>query len=136
MSRKLIRFFVAEAEVGAILTNAMNKETQRGQAFPLGATVQDGGVNFSVFSKNSDALELLLFDRVDDAKPSRVIQLDPDTNKTYYYWHVFVPNIGAGQLYGYRVYGQFAPQMGYRFDGEKVLIDPYARAVMDESYSR
>ena len=114
----------------------MNKDTQRGQTFPLGATVQDGGVNFCVFSKNCAALELLLFDRADDAAPSRVIQLDPEQNKTYYYWHIFVPNISAGQLYGYRVYGQFAPHLGYRFDGEKVLIDPYARAVVDESYSR
>jgi len=109
---------------------------QRGQTFPLGATVQEGGVNFCVFSKNSSALELLLFDRVEDAKPSRVIKFDPDANKTYYYWHAFVPGIGAGQLYGYRVYGQFAPHLGYRFDGEKVLIDPYARAVIDEGYSR
>jgi isoamylase len=100
-----------------------------GQTFPLGATVYPWGVNFSVFSKNCDAVELLFFDDVDDARPSRVIHLDPDKNRTFYYWHAFVSGIGAGQLYGYRVHGPFVPEKGLRFDGTKVLLDPYTRAV-------
>jgi glycogen operon protein len=86
-------------------------------------------VNFSVFSKRSTAVQLLLFDHVDDAKPSRVIDLDPRTNRTYHYWHTFVPAVAPGQLYGYRVNGPFQPERGLRFDPQKVLLDPYGRAV-------
>lgn len=88
------------------------------------------GVNFCVFSKNCVAMELLLFDSVGDTRPQRVIPLMPERNKTFYYWHVFVPGLKAGQLYAYRVYGPFSPEEGHRFDGWKVLIDPYTRAVV------
>lgn len=100
-----------------------------GQSYPLGATVKPDGVNFCVFSKNCVAMELLLFDSVGDTRPQRVIPLIPERNKTFYYWHVFVPGLKAGQLYAYRVYGPFSPDEGHRFDGWKVLIDPYTRAV-------
>ncbi|GAW69074.1 glycogen debranching protein [Geoanaerobacter pelophilus] len=101
----------------------------KGNTSPLGATVSPGGVNFSVFARDCTGVELLLFDAADDAVPSRVITLDPQQNRTYHYWHVFVPGIGAGQLYGFRVAGPFEPQRGRRFDSGKVLIDPYGRAV-------
>lgn len=107
----------------------MAVDVHAGQSFPLGATVYPWGVNFSVFSKNCDAVELLLFDDVDAARPSHVIHLDPQKNRTFYYWHAFVRGIEAGQLYGYRVHGPFAPEEGLRFDGTKVLLDPYTRAV-------
>jgi glycogen operon protein len=95
------------------------------------------GVNFSVFSKNAERVELLLFEHVEDALPSRVIKLDPSINHTYHYWHVFVPGIRPGQLYGYRVHGPFDPARGLRFDAEKLLLDPYGKAVaIPESYSR
>ncbi len=115
----------------------MKPYTLPGQSFPLGASVYPGGVNFCVFSRNCEALELLLFDHVDSSQPSQTIRLDPKRNKTFYYWHVFVPNLAAGQLYGYRAYGPFAPQQGLRFDGNKVLLDPYTRAVaVGASYDR
>lgn len=115
----------------------MNPGVLPGQSFPLGATVLPGGVNFCIFSKNSTAIELLLFDRPDDCQAAKIIPLDPKYNKTFYYWHVFVPGIGAGQIYGYRVDGPFDPEQGHRFDGTKVLLDPYARAVANlENYSR
>ncbi len=108
-----------------------------GRSFPLGATVSGEGVNFCVFSKNSQALDLLLFDYADASKPARVISLDPQRNRTFYYWHVFVRGLGAGQLYAYRAYGASDPTRGLRFDGEKVLLDPYARAVVvGPHYSR
>ena len=108
-----------------------------GKSFPLGATVSPLGVNFSVFSKNSTLVELLLFDHVDDAKPATVIALDPWRNLTYHYWHVFVPGLQAGQIYGFRVHGPFEPQRGLRFDPQKVLIDPYGKAVaVPKQYSR
>src|SRR5215813_1911844 len=100
-----------------------------GKNFPLGATLVPGGANFSVFSKHSTGAQLLLFDDVDASKPSRVIDLDPRTNRTYHYWHVFVPGVTAGQIYAYRVAGPFDPERGLRFDPEKVLLDPYGKCI-------
>ncbi|MFP4396286.1 MAG: glycogen debranching enzyme, partial [Anaerolineales bacterium] len=100
-----------------------------GQSYPLGATCTPDGVNFCIFSKNCDAVELHLFDDVDDGAPSRVIKLDPERNRTFYYWHVLLPDIEPGQLYGYRVAGCHDPARGFRFDGQKLLLDPYARAI-------
>ncbi len=95
------------------------------------------GVNFSVFSKHATGVELLLFDRADDTRPARIIPLDPSANRTYHYWHVFVPDVHPGQLYGYRVDGPFDPASGMRFDPGKVLLDPYGRGVMvPETYGR
>jgi glycogen operon protein len=86
-------------------------------------------VNFSVFARDCSAIELLLFDHVDDGTASRIIRFDPRQNRTYHYWHTFVPDIGAGQLYGYRVAGPYDPQRGLLFDSDKLLLDPYGRAV-------
>lgn len=108
-----------------------------GQSFPLGATVYPDGVNFSIFSKNSTAMELLLFDDVDNATPARVIPLDPKQHRTFYYWHIFVEGMTSGQVYAYRAYGPHEPHNGMRFDGDKVLLDPYARGVaVGKNYSR
>ena len=108
-----------------------------GKSFPLGATVHADGVNFSVYSKHSTRMELLLFDRVDDLQPALVIELDPRQHRTFHYWHVFVPGLRPGQLYGLRAYGPFDPSQGHRFDPDKVLLDPYGRAVaIPPQYSR
>ncbi len=108
-----------------------------GRAAPLGATVYPDGVNFSLYSFHSTAVELLLFDAPDASIPSEVIVLSPEENRTVYYWHIFVRGLQAGQLYAYRVFGPYEPERGLRFDGSKVLIDPYARAVVyDEHYDR
>jgi isoamylase len=108
-----------------------------GRSFPLGATIVPGGVNFSVFSRRASRVELLLFDGAAGAEPTQIIDLDPRINRTYHYWHVFVPQIGASQLYGYRAFGPFDPAQGLRFDSSKVLLDPYGRAVVvPEGYSR
>ena len=109
----------------------------RGASFPLGATVLPGGVNFSIYSKDATLVELLLFDRVDAGKPARIISLDPRQHRTYHYWHVFVPDLGPGQVYGFRAHGPFEPQRGLRFDADKVLLDPYGLAVaVPPAYSR
>ncbi len=115
----------------------MDFRTRKGESFPLGATVQQDGVNFCLFSKNCKKVELLLFDHKDAPQPSQVIALDPATNRTFYYWHVFVEGIGHGQVYAYRVYGTYDSSRGFLFDGKKVLNDPYAKVVyMGNSYSR
>ena len=82
-------------------------------------------------------MELLLFDREDDNRPARVIPIDPVINRTYHYWHLFVPGVQAGQLYGFRAHGAFDPARGLRFDASKLLLDPYGRAVVvPKNYSR
>jgi isoamylase len=104
---------------------------------PLGATVYPEGVNFSVFSKNARSVELLLFDDVNSAQPAKTISLDADRHRTYHYWHVFVPGLKPGQVYAYRAYGEFAPERGLRFDGEKVLLDPYGLGLaVPKAYNR
>src|SRR4051794_4428475 len=101
-----------------------------GRPSPLGSTVLNGGVNFSLFSRTATGAELVLFDRDGDAKPSRVLALDPVRNRTYHYWHTFVPGVRPGQLYGYHVHGPSDPGRGLRFDPSKVLLDPYGRGVV------
>ena len=107
--------------------SVLTAETRR--TAPLGATVTEEGVNFSVFSKHATRIELLLFDDALDRRPMRVIPLDARQHRTYHYWHVFVPNLAPGQIYAYRADGPFAPERGQRFDREKVLLDPYGLAV-------
>ncbi|MFN2203356.1 MAG: glycogen debranching protein GlgX [Caldilineaceae bacterium] len=110
---------------------------EAGRTFPLGASVQQGGVNFSLYSKSSTGLELVLFDDPDDPTPSRTIALDTKRHRTFHYWHVFVPGIGSGQVYGFRAQGPNYPEAGLRFDPEKLLLDPYGKAVaVPEQYSR
>ena len=111
---------------------------QPGHPFPLGATVQRGGVNFSVYADGAEGVDLLLFAAPDDALPQRTITLDSDSNKTFHYWHVFVPGLSAGQCYAYRAHGAYDPPGGKRYDGSKALLDPYARAVyyQEDVYDR
>src|SRR5690242_312703 len=75
-----------------------------GRSVPVGATLTRNGANFSVFSRSATGIELVFFDGADDALPSRLIPIDPSTNRTYHYWHVFVPEVKAGQIYGFRAY--------------------------------
>jgi glycogen operon protein len=115
----------------------MESDIFPGRSYPLGASVYGNGVNFSVFSRHCTVLELLLFDHPNDTKPSRTILLDPQQNRTFYYWHVFVRGLQAGQLYAFRAHGPYAPERGLRYDGDKVLVDPYARAVAyGDNYQR
>jgi glycogen operon protein len=78
-----------------------------------------------LFSKSATRVELWLFDRVDDYRPLRVITLRPRRNRTFYYWHVFVPGLAPGQIYAYRVEGPYSPRKGKRFAGDKLRLDPY-----------
>jgi len=115
----------------------MSINLQPGAAIPIGATARPGGVNFSVFADKAEAVELLLFDGVDDPQPAQVFRLDPRRHRTYNYWHAFVPGVQPGQIYAYRAHGPNAPERGLRYDADKVLLDPYGRCVaMPAAYSR
>ncbi|RQW90103.1 MAG: glycogen debranching enzyme GlgX [Geobacter sp.] len=138
----------APAKCTSVTSDAVSGDIQRddfseyritvnGKSHPLGSTLQCSGVNFSVYSKNCTSMELLLFNHVSDPLPAQVITLDPKHNKSYHYWHVFVPGLKAGQLYGYRAHGPYSPHQGHRFDPGKVLLDPYGKAVaVPDDYCR
>ena len=100
-----------------------------GRPSPLGAHRVDGGTNFSVWSRTAAQVDLLLFDDVDDARPSRIIPLDPLRNKTSYFWHALVPGVEPGQVYAWRAHGTFDPTAGLRHDMSALLLDPYGVAV-------
>jgi isoamylase len=115
----------------------MKHDVNTGSSHPLGATLNGEGANFSLFSRSASRIELLFFDRADDVRPGRTIELDPRAHRTYHYWHAFVPGMKAGQLYGYRLHGPSDPARGMRFDPTKVLLDPYGRGVVvPPNYSR
>ena len=109
----------------------MNLETRTrrtvsaGQFHPLGATPDPTGVNFALFSKHATEVYLLLFDDPVGG-PTDVIRL---TNRTRFIFHAHVSGVRPGQLYGYRVNGPYAPANGHRFNANKLLIDPYAKAL-------
>ncbi len=94
-----------------------------GRPFPLGSTWDGEGTNFALFSEKAQRVELCLFD--DDDREGR-IEL---TERTAFHWHCYVPGVGPGQRYGYRVHGPYDPSSGHRFNAYKLLIDPYAKAV-------
>jgi isoamylase len=96
-----------------------------GKPYPLGATWDGAGVNFSLFSENATKVELCLFDRNDDRREIRI----PMREQTHQVWHVYLPEVRAGQFYGYRVHGPYEPQQGHRFNPAKLVLDPYAKAI-------
>lgn len=104
-------------------------KTWKGYAYPLGATWMGTGTNFAIFSRNATGVELCLFDEVHGAVESAKIPMIERADEV---WHVFIPEVRPGQLYGYRVYGPWEPQRGLRFNPAKVLMDPYAKAVTGE----
>jgi isoamylase len=111
------------------VTNDLSHRTTRtlsaGTHYPLGADVREGGVNFSLYSANAEDVFLLLFDRP-DGDATDVIRVE---TRDRFAWHVFVHGAGPGQLYGYKVRGPFDPARGLRFNGKKLLADPYAKAL-------
>jgi len=100
-----------------------------GVPLPLGPSVRRDGVNFAFFSRHASGVRLELFDRPEDAKASRVVDLDPARNRTGDVWHVWIEGILPGQLYAYRVDGPYRPAEGHRFNVHKLLLDPCAGAI-------
>ncbi|MDP2712006.1 MAG: glycogen debranching protein GlgX [Solirubrobacteraceae bacterium] len=101
-------------------------EVWPGRPFPLGPMWNGRGTNFSLFSENAQRVELCLFDEHDEETRIEV------TERTAYNWHCYVPGIGPGQRYAYRVHGPYDPESGHRFNPHKLLIDPYAKAIEGE----
>jgi len=94
-----------------------------GRPFPLGPTWDGEGTNFSLFSESAERVELCLFD---DANNETRVEI---CERTAYQWHGYLPGVGPGQRYGYRVHGPYDPANGHRFNPHKLLIDPYAKSI-------
>jgi isoamylase len=115
----------AVATVSALPTAGYDRSRQTaGSPFPRGANWDGRGVNFSLFSESSESVELCLFD--ESGNNERRIRIRERTSGA---WHVYVQGIRPGQLYGYRVYGPYVPESGLRFNPNKLLLDPYAKAI-------
>ena len=97
-----------------------------GKSYPLGSVYDGKGVNFALFSKNAEKVELCLFDEFGVKEVGRIAILSNDNN----IWHIYIENLQPGQVYGYRVYGPYKPQEGKRFNPNKLLLDPYAKKVV------
>ena len=104
----------------------MKITTYPGKSFPLGATWDGNGVNFTLYSENATGVDLCLFNTSEDEVEYEKI---PITEYSELIWHVYIPGLKPGQLYGYRVHGPYEPENGHRFNPNKLLIDPYAKAI-------
>ena len=96
-----------------------------GKPYPLGATWDGKGVNFALFSQNATGVDLCLFGPQNGGKEQRI----PLTEKDNFIWHIYLPGLKPGQCYGYRVNGPYDPESGQRFNPNKLLLDPYAKAI-------
>jgi isoamylase len=109
-----------------LISSPILQDIYPGHPYPLGAHYDGQGINFAIYSENAEAIELLLFSQASDNAASRSLKLPEKTGPI---WHGYVPNLNPGQLYAYRVYGKFEPERGHRFNPNKVLLDPYAKAI-------
>ena len=99
---------------------------------PFGATLQETGVQFSVFSRSATSMRLLLYNRPNDREPAEIIEFDRDNDRWGDVWSLRVPGIDKGQLYHFQASGPWDPEQGHRFDSNARLIDPYAQALAGE----
>ena len=116
----------AQQTEGRVPFPAIGEEYQPGVPTPQGATFDGKGTNFALFSEGAEYVDLCLFEKSEDAKETKTIRLRERTNGV---WHIYLPDVGVGQLYGYRVHGPYEPEKGLRFNYNKLLLDPYAKAI-------
>jgi pullulanase/glycogen debranching enzyme len=114
-----------EDAMGTVLQTRTKRKVSEGKFYPLGATLTTDGVNFAVYSQNAREVYLLPFDRP-DGEPTDLIRLE---NQSRYIWYAHVRGLKAGQLYGYKIRGEYNPAYGLRFNENKLLVDPYAKAL-------
>ncbi|UCD34777.1 MAG: glycogen-debranching protein [Nitrospiraceae bacterium] len=111
--------------------------TRSGCRYPPGASIHGRGVNFSVFSQHATGVELLLYEKAVSPEPFQIIRLDPEINRTFFFWHVYVEDLPAGTHYTWRVEGPGdTDRTGYCFDRNAELLDPWARAVSHDLWTR
>jgi len=116
---------------------ATHYPTQAGDWGLSGATFAENGVNFCCFSRHATSVELLLFEHEDSREPLQIIQLDPKTNRTFFFWHVLVEGLPDGLCYGWRIDGPSdTRESGCRHDPDKLLLDPWCTAVSDRLWDR
>jgi isoamylase len=101
-------------------------KTWLGKPYPLGATWLGNGTNFAIYSEHATGVDLCLFDDIDAPTETIRVRMTEQSDEV---WHVFLPEVEPGQLYGYRVQGPYEPDKGHRFNAAKLLIDPYAKAI-------
>jgi isoamylase len=113
---------------GRVKERSMPPSVSEGRPYPLGANwdARRQGTNFAVFSEHATRVEVCLFEEAWGPEVARV----PLAKRTYHVWHGFLPGVRPGQFYGYRVHGPYAPRLGHRFNPAKLLIDPYAKAIV------
>lgn len=112
-------------------------KTRPGTRYPTGATIDPEGTNFSIFSRHATSVELLLYERADSPEPFQIVRLDPDVNRTYFFWHVYLKGMAPGVHYTWRVDGPHdCSHTGFRFNPNVELLDPWARAVTDDFWNR
>ena len=97
-----------------------------GKPYPLGATLRGNGVNFALYSEHATAVDLCLFESIESTQEEVRIRVTEHSDEV---WHIFLPDIKPGQLYGYRVEGPYDPENGARFNPSKLLLDPYAKSI-------
>jgi pullulanase/glycogen debranching enzyme len=100
-----------------------------GKSYPLGTPRDGAGVNFSLFSENGEKVEVCLFDSSEAKESARI----PLREKTVHVWHIYLPEVRLGQVYGYRGHGPYQPEQGHRFIPAKLLLDPYATATGEDN---
>lgn len=104
----------------------MRYQVYPGEPYPLGATWDGEGVNFAVFAENAAGMDLCLFDTLESKNEEERIRLN---EVSHHVWHAYIPGLKPGQLYGYRAHGSYEPMNGLRYNPNKLLIDPYAKAI-------
>ncbi len=111
-------------------------KVHNGKPMGFGAVLTEGGVNFSIYSRDATKVSLVLFENEYDQKPSKIVDFDPHENRTGDIWHIYIEGLAAGALYLYKVDGPYIPPKGLRFNSHKYLFDPYAKAFTSGSVFR
>src|SRR5688572_29101118 len=104
----------------------MRYQVYPGEPYPLGASWDGEGVNFAVFAENAAGMDLCLFDTLESKNEEERIRLN---EVSHHVWHAYIPGLKPGQLYGFRAHGSYEPMNGLRYNPNKLLIDPYAKAI-------